>query len=290
MSEKKTNISVLILSGNEELNLPHSLANVVGWADRVWVVDSESGDRSQEIVREHGAGLAVHPWEGFAKQRNWGLEHLEWESGWVLILDADESLSDEAKRELEAIAARPVDEVEEAGFYINRLTYFMNRPLRHCGYFPNWNLRFFKRGRARYEERAVHEHLMVDGPTGRIGGKALMLHHDRRGVEVYIRKHVQYAMLEAGELFAALQEGGEGERAQLSGGANVRRWLKHNVLPWLPVPWLFRFVYMYVWKLGFLDGMTGFRFCLMIATYELFIRLRLVELKSYAADEGEAES
>lgn len=277
---------MLILSGNEELNLPHSLANVVGWADRVWVVDSESTDRSQDIARHHGANLAVHPWHGFAKQRNWGLDNLEWNTDWILILDADESLTEHAKQALHAIAARPTADVPEAAFYINRLTYFMNRPLRHCGYFPNWNLRFFKRGHARYEERAVHEHLIVDGPTARIDPKALMLHHDRRGVEVYIRKHVQYAMLEAGELFNAIHANQpRAQRAKLSGGANLRRWLKHNVLPWLPIPWLFRFLYMYFWKLGFLDGRTGFRFCLMIATYELFIRLRLVELKSYAEDE-----
>lgn len=286
-SAPAANIGVLIIAGDEERNIPHTLANVVGWAGQVFVVDSESRDRTPEIVRDAGATLVTHPWQGFARQRNWGLDSLDWTTEWVLILDADESLSPEAKRALEQIASKPAGQVSEAGFYINRLTWFMNKPLRHCGYFPNWNLRLVKHGSARYEERAVHEHLIVDGTTARIDAKALMLHHDRRGVGVYIDKHVKYAMLEASELFNALQVGEpEGDRAKLSGGANLRRWLKHNVLPWLPCPWLFRFLYMYIVKLGFLDGLTGLRFCLLIATYELFIRLRLIELKSYASEDA----
>lgn len=274
-------VGVLVIAGNEELNIGHTLANVVGWAGQVFVVDSQSRDRTPQIVRELGAELVTQPWLGFARQRNWGLDNLPWSTPWVLILDADETLTDAAKRAVEGIAAQPPDRVHESGFYINRLTYFMNRPLRHCGYFPNWNLRLVKRGRARYEERAVHEHLIVDGPTRQLDAQALMLHNDRRGVGVYIDKHVKYAMLEAGELHAALKRSApHGERAKLSGGANTRRWLKHHILPWLPFPWLFRFVYMYIFKLGFLDGRTGFRFCMLIATYELFIRLRLAELKA----------
>ncbi len=85
--------------------------------------------------------------------------------------------------------------MHENGFFINRLTYFLGRPIRHCGYFPSWNLRFFKRGKGFYEDREVHEHVVIEDPVGYV--QEPMLHDDRRGLEHYVAKHNRYSTLEA---------------------------------------------------------------------------------------------
>ncbi len=274
-------IDVMIITYNEALNLPHCLSGLQGWVNKIFVIDSGSTDGTVELARQAGAEVVHHDWPGYARQKNWGLDNLPFESPWVLILDADEVVTPELRRELERIAARPVDEVPENGFFLNRLTYFMDRPIRHCGFFPSWNLRLLKRGRGRYEDREVHEHVVIPDPVGYI--REPMLHWDRRGLEHYFAKHNRYSTLEARQLFRETFAGGS-----VSGEANVsddtrrRRWLKRHVLPRLPMPEAWRFFYIYVFRLGFLDGRAGFEFCKLIAVYDYLLVLKLRELKRRA--------
>jgi hypothetical protein len=186
--------------------------------------------------------------------------------------------------ELLAIAARPITSVPEAGFYVNRLTYFLGSAIRHCGYFPSYNLRFFKRGMARYEEREVHEHMIVDGPTSRL--VHLMNHEDRRGLEHLIAKHNRYSTLEAKEIVRRRRLSAEdrAKEPEIGGPTAFRRFIKNRVYAWLPAKWLWRFLFMYVARLGFLDGVTGFRFCLFISAYEMLIGLKMIELEQDAAE------
>ncbi len=277
---RRANIEVVIPTFNEELNLPHALASVCAWADAVYVVDSESTDRTRRIAEEFGARVVVRPWLGYARQKNWALENLPLEADWVFILDADESITPRLRDELMAIAMRPAESIAESGFYVNRLTYFLARAIRHCGYYPSYNLRFFKRGRARYEDRDVHEHMLVDGSTARLTHD--MLHEDRRGLEHFIAKHNRYSTLEARELMRGTPDNAAEAAGPLERGIAMRRWLKRKVLPHLPFSGLWRFFYMYVLRLGFLDGITGFRFCLLLATYDTLISLKLAELRSLA--------
>lgn len=281
------NVDVMILAFNEEANLPHALESVKGWARRVFVVDSGSTDATHDIARSFGAELVDRPWLGYSRQKNWALDNLPFESDWVLILDADESITPELQAEIRAVVDRPVDSVSEAGFYLNRLFYFLGKPIRHCGYFPSWNLRLFKRGKARYEDRSVHEHMIVDGSTGRLS--KLMLHEDRRGLEHFIAKHNRYSTLEARELLLGPRENAA-RSEQLERSLRLRRWLKYRVLPRLPFAGVWRFLYMYIVRLGFLDGLTGARFCQLLATYDTFISLKLAELRSRPNVEPSAPS
>ncbi len=278
-----SNIEVIIPTRDEETNLPFTLASVTGWADRVWVVDSESTDRTRQIARAAGAEVVVRPWLGYAKQKNWALDNLDLKADWIFILDADEVILPELREELMAIAARPVDEVNESAFNINRYFIFLGKRIRHCGYYPSWNVRFFKRGRARYEEREVHEHMLVDGETGACKGH--MEHWDRRGLEQYMAKHNHYSTLEAREILRQARTEDVTIDATLLGTAQQRRrWVKRHVYPRLPARWLFRFGWMYFGQLGFLDGLTGFRFCLFLSAYELLISLKTVELELEESD------
>ena len=274
----RSNITVVIPAFNEELNIGHALKSVASWADRVFVVDSESTDRTREIAAEHGATVVVQPWLGYARQKNWALANLPIETDWVFILDADESITPELRDELVRLATQPAGYVPEAGFYVNRLTFFLGAPIRHCGFYPSYNLRFFRRGKARYEEREVHEHMIVDGPTARLNN--LMLHEDRRGLEHLIAKHNRYSTLEAREVLRAESRRDSADLPQLERGIATRRWLKRNVLPKLPLTGFWRFIYMYLIRLGFLDGVAGLRFCAMLSIYDTMISLKIAELRS----------
>lgn len=285
---RRSNVEVIILTFNEAVNVPHALASVRGWADAVWVVDSGSTDGTREAVEAAGAAFVHRPWLGYAQQKNWALDNLPLEADWVFILDADEAASPELRDEMAAIASRPPGEVPIAGYYVNRLFYFLGKPIWHCGYYPSFNLRFFKRGRARYEEREVHEHMLVEGPTAQL--KGYMLHQDRRGLEHLIAKHNRYSTLEARELLRERRESENAAAQPLERGIALRRWLKRNVLPLLPFSGVFRFVYMYVIRLGFLDGLTGLRFCILLAIYDLLISLKLAELRSLGADRDPARA
>jgi len=277
VEQRTSNITVIIPAFNEELNLPHALESVMDWADDVFVVDSESTDRTRDIAQERGASVVVQSWLGYAAQKNWALDNLPIETDWVFILDSDESITPPLRDELLGIASQPIDMVPQAGFYVNRLTHFMGSAIRHAGFFPSYNLRFFKRGKARYEQREVHEHMVVDGVSGRL--RHLMHHEDRRGLEHFIAKHNRYSTLEAREI-SRDRHRAQGELAQsLERGIALRRWLKRRILPRLPFTGLWRFVYMYIIRLGFLDGAAGFRFCLVLSTYDFFISLKLTELR-----------
>jgi glycosyltransferase involved in cell wall biosynthesis len=271
------NIEIIIPVKNEEINLLFALASVVEWADKVWVVDSESTDKTCEIARNAGAEVVVQPWLGYAKQKNWALDNLDIKSNWVFFLDADEAILPELRDELLAVASKPIDEVKESAFNINRYFIFLGKRIRHCGYYPSWNVRFFKRGKARYEEREVHEHMVVDGVTGKLRGH--MEHWDRRGLELYMAKHNLYSTLEAKEILQQANTTDSTIDAKFFGTSQQRRrWIKRHIYPKLPARWVFRFLWMYFLRLGILDGMTGLRFCLFISSYELLISLKTVEL------------
>src|SRR5882724_1719164 len=121
----RSNLEVIIPVFNEEINLPHALRSVCDWADAVYVVDSGSTDGTRRIAEGFGARVIDRPWLGYAAQKNWALDNLPIQSEWVFFLDADELITPELRQEVLAITTRPADQVPQAGFYVNRLTYFL---------------------------------------------------------------------------------------------------------------------------------------------------------------------
>jgi acetyltransferase-like isoleucine patch superfamily enzyme/glycosyltransferase involved in cell wall biosynthesis len=277
-----TMVDVLIQTHNEELNLAHALKSVQGWVNRIFVVDSGSTDRTAEIAREYGATFVFHPWEGYARQKNWALDNLPFESPWVLILDADESITPSLREEIVPIISKPVDSVRTAGFYLNRTFIFLGQAIYHCGYFPSWNLRLFKHGLARYEDREVHEHMLVNGPTAYL--KNLMIHEDRRGLEHFVAKHNRYSTLEAQSIYRSKAKW-PGIKRLFSDRMARTRYLKDKVVPRLPAPWLFRFFYMYILRLGLLDRRGGWMLSNFIASYDLSVYAKYRELKRLGGKE-----
>lgn len=272
-----SNISILIPTLNEEKNLPHALASC-SFADQVFVLDSGSTDNSRQIAEQCNATFVAHAWEGYARQKNWGLNNLPFTTDWIFILDADEAITQPLQEELIALATGKV-QTDCAGYYINRYFVWEGKEIRHCGYYPSWNLRFFRKGMARYEERDVHEHMIVDGPVGYLKGE--MHHEDRRGRDYLWQKHLKYADLEAREMMKIVTgETTGGLKASFFGNwQERRRAIRERIWPYLPFRWAFRFLFMYVIKRGFMDGSAGLDMCLFMTRYEFEIAKKFKALR-----------
>jgi glycosyltransferase involved in cell wall biosynthesis len=273
-------LDVLILTRNEEDNLSHALASVAGLAAAVWVVDSHSTDRTASIADAAGARVVTHDFTGYPAQRNWALRNLPFTGDWVLVLDADETVSPELAAELPAaLAAAPPD---LAGFYLKRRFIFLGRWLRHGGYYPVWLLRVMRHRTARCEERAVDEHFVVEGRTARL--RHDLLHEDRRPLSRWVERHDQYATLAAETLARA------GERGAVAGRwtgtqAERKRWWYDRVYRRAPVGLraVAYFLYRYLLRGGFLDGREGFLYHLMQGLwYRALIDAKLLELRRRA--------
>ncbi len=275
-------LSAVILTYNEEANLPGCLASLRGLADEVVVVDSGSTDQTAEIARRYGARVVAHEFETQARQLNWALEHIPWQGNWVLRLDADERVSPELATELQV--SLPSVEADVTGYYLKRRVYFLGRWMRHGGYYPTWLLRVWRRGCARSDDRVMDEHMVL------LRGRVLYLRHDiveqnQKGLSAWVDRQNRYASREA----AAVLKGAAptGTPPSFFGPPEARRrWLKYRV--YLLVPrflraWLY-FVFRYVFQLGFLDGREGlifhflhgcwYRFLIDAKIYELQLRDR----------------
>ena len=226
-------LSVVLIALNEASNLPRTLQSV-SWAQEVIVVDSGSTDETVSLAKEVGAHVTVESWKGFAAQKNSAIDKASCD--WVLSLDADEELSPELASEIQALlSANP----SFNAYRIPRLNHFLGRPLRHGGYWPDPKLRLFKRGSARFAERAVHETMEFSGPTGQL--KNPILHHCYPTMEEYVEHMNRYSTLSAKMLI----ESGRAPRSLPS-------LIWHSILN--PAA---TFLYNYVFRLGFLDGTAG---------------------------------
>jgi len=264
-------IEILIPTFNEAAHIAESVTNALA-VGPVVVLDSCSTDGTQELARKAGARVVEHPWEGYAKQKNWGLDNLGFTADWVFILDADERITPELAEELRRVAT---SDTTITGFFVNRVVLFMGRAIRHGGLYPSWNLRFFRRGSCRYEDRAVHEHMVCRGPTDYLRGE--MLHIRRETISDYIGKHIGYADLESDEWIRARIGSGGGAEPQRMFKSHLRwrQWARRNLWPRMPGRPLMRFMYMYFVRLGFLDGKPGFHLACLMANYEYMIGMLL---------------
>jgi hypothetical protein len=159
--------------------------------------------------------------------------------------------------------------------------YFLGGTISHGGWYPNLRLLFFKHRLGRYESRIVHEHLVLRGSAGRLQHE--LLHHDRKGLHQYFERHNVYSTMETLETYTYF--GGRHSdsplRASVFGAApERRRLLKQWAYRYLPCRPLFKFVWSYFLKRGFLDGRAGFRYCILQSFYEYQVSLKLRELQS----------
>jgi len=274
----KVAVSVVIPVKNEAVNLPRCLA-AVAWADEIWVVDSKSADATCEIATTAGAKVVQFEFNGtWPKKKNWALENLSFANEWVLLLDADEVMPVGVGEEIRKVVS---ESGGHDGYWINRRFNFLGIWLRHA-YYPNWNLRLFRHKLGRFEklteaatdsgDMEVHEHVVVKGKTSRL--KSEMDHYAFPTVAAFMEKHNRYSNWEAHVAVEGMQNGTQLQHA----GPGARRSLRRLSLK-LPFRPLLRFLYVYIWQRGFLDGRAGYYFARLHATYELLCVTKTYELK-----------
>ena len=271
-------LAVIIMTYNEEPNIAQALASVCGWADDVFILDSYSNDRTLDIARQFGCQVVQNKFENFAKQRNFALDHLPIRCEWILFLDADEWLPVVLKEEISALI---INSPEENGFYLSWRLIWMGRWIKR-GYYPTWILRLFRYGKSHCEERAVNEHLIVEGKTGKLRND--FMHEDRKGISEWIAKHNVYATREAQELLNTRTTQGYREiDASLFGTqAQRKRWVRYKVWNKLPplIRPIFYFFYRYVLAGGFLDGRNAFIYHFLQALwFPMLIDIKYLEMK-----------
>lgn len=270
-------LSVLIPTRDEARNIADCLA-AVAFADERIVFDSHSTDETLPLARAAGARIVQREFDVFSRHKNWALDNIEFAHDWILIVDADERVTPELAAEI-AATIRATDAAD--GYYIARRNLFQGKWIRRAGMYPDWQLRLFRRGKARYEDRIVHEHMVVDGRAAFF--RHHFVHHDFKGIERYFERHNHYTSLESVEIHRMLNALPGSDRViagDLSAsGPQRRRAIKHFAYRHLPGRAFLMFLYMYVWKLGFLDGRIGFRYCMIRAFHEYQISLKLLELR-----------
>jgi glycosyltransferase involved in cell wall biosynthesis len=274
-------VSVIVPVRDEARNLPRCLESLADFGE-VYVIDSQSTDDTVAVAQAHGAKVIQFHYEGgWPKKRQWAMDTLPFAFDWILLLDADEVLTPELAEEIKSAIQDP----DIAGYYIALQMHFLGRRLRHSG----GNLRklsLFRKGMGRFECRLqdqdasmadmeVHEHVVVKGATAKLIHP--LIHYNVESLSRYILKHNEYSNWEARVL---LSEGGSEEmRADLFGTqAQRRRWLKRKLYRWPGSPVLL-FLYRYVFRLGFLDGMPGLIYCGFQAVQMFHSKAKIYELR-----------
>jgi glycosyltransferase involved in cell wall biosynthesis len=283
----KIPVSVIIPARNEEANLPACLTSLQR-ADEIFVVDSNSTDKSVEISESFGAKVVQFEFNGrWPKKKNWSLDNLPFRNEWILIVDCDERITPELWDEI----ALAIENSEHDGYYLNRRVFFLGKWIRHGGKYPDWNLRLFKHQAGRYEnlgtedirntgDNEVHEHVVIPGKVGYL--KSDMLHEDFRDMYHWLERHNRYSNWEARVYYNILNGKGDNGTigASLFGDAVQRKRFLKKIWVRLPFRPFLRFILFYIIYRGFLDGKAGYTYGRLLSQYEYQIGVKLYELSS----------
>ena len=260
MQTRTTKISTIILTFNEDKHIERCINSTKDIASEIFIVDSFSTDSTVKLAENLGAKVFQQKWmNNHAKQFNWGLENLPIKTEWILRLDADEYLRPELVSEIKE--KLPELDKDVAGVIFKRRVYFMNRWIKHGGYYPTYLLRLWRFGSGKYEERWMDEHVKLER------GKATTFANDfvddnLNNLTWWTNKHNNYATREAIDLLNIKYKflKSDSINAELSQQQDKRkRWVKENFYTYIPLflrPFLY-FIYRYIFRLGFLDGIPG---------------------------------
>lgn len=265
-------LSVVILTYDEEDNLPFCLESLSDLPCEIFVVDSGSKDATLELARQAGCQVFEHEFVNHAEQLNWALEKLPIRTPWVMRLDADEWLTADLIEELKVNLQTLPPQV--SALMMKRRVYFWGRWIRHGGYYPTWLLRVWRHGLAHCEARWMDEHMVVhDGEVRKLVHD--LVDENRKDLTFWTEKHNRYAASEVKDIL----ETPASEVDKLVGQARTRRWLKLKVYSRAPLflRAFFYWIYRYVFLLGFLDGTAGLIFHFMQGFWYRF----LVDAKLY---------
>lgn len=267
-------ISIYILTHNEEIDIAACIESAM-LSDDVIVVDSVSSDRTVEIASRYPVKVVQHPFESHGRQRTWMLRSVPAKYEWVYILEADERMTPELFQEcLQATKSQ-----EYIGYYVAERVMFMGTWIRRSTQYPRYQMRLFRKDKVWFSDYGHTEREVCDGKTSFL--KETYPHYTcSKGLSRWIEKHNRYSTDEAKETLRQLQQGRVSWSDLFFGKTEVekRRALKDLSLR-LPFRPLLRFIYMYFFLGGFLDGQAGFAWCTLQTFYEYLILLKVWELK-----------
>ncbi|MBI3862556.1 MAG: glycosyltransferase family 2 protein [Planctomycetia bacterium] len=266
-------LSVVVIARNEEQNIGRCLA-ALEWCDDVLVVDDFSDDHTRDVAESHGARVLQNKFRSFASQRNWALDAGGLRHGWVLMLDADEVMTEPLRRELETDLASV--SAGTAGFLMCRKTIFLDRWLRFSDGFPVWIMRLVRRDGPRFADAGHGEEPVpaVDGTLQKI--REPFLHYPfSKGLADWVNRHNRYSTLEADLEFHRASRVVFGDLFSFDRAA--RRKALRNVGRRLPFRPFWRFCFHYFAKAGFLDGRAGWQYAWLMSVYEGLIVLKVRE-------------
>lgn len=271
MKSEIRKFSILILTKDEEKNLPSCLESVA-WCDDVVVLDSLSGDRTQSVARECGVRVFERAFDDFGAQRNHALDRVEFKYPWVFHLDADERFNDALREECERVIGRD----EHSAYFVPNRIIFLGKWIRRATQYPHPQVRLLKVGEVRFA-KAGHGQREDMAKRG-VGHIHTPYDHYNfsKGITDWVAKHNRYSDEEARES-AALTSGPVPVADLFRGGMVGRRAMK-RLHARLPGRWLAKFLYLYVVKRGFLDGYPGFAYCVLQGFYDFLIAVKIQEI------------
>ncbi|HMQ50294.1 MAG TPA: glycosyltransferase family 2 protein [Saprospiraceae bacterium] len=253
-------VSILILTYNEEANLPGCLDSLEGINASIFVVDSFSTDATLQILDERKIRFIQHPFENYSAQRNWAQQANPYNTEWVFHLDAGERLTSELAAWLTSFDPS-VQDVD--GYMFSRKTMFFDQWIKYGGHYPNYHLRLFRVTKGRCEDKVYDQHFVLDGVAETIPAGIDIIDTVTDNLRDFTIGHAKWAVFEAMEAVQKMQKNKGEVQPNLRGNPiEKRRWLKNNVFMRAPLFWrsFLYFVYRYFFKLGFLDGRKGLIF------------------------------
>jgi glycosyltransferase involved in cell wall biosynthesis len=271
-------ISVIILTHNEETNIARCLDSV-SWSDDILVVDSFSEDRTVEISKRRGARVIQRAFEDFSSQRNFASEQGNLKHEWVLHLDADEVVTPELRAELPGAMLGDKD-----AYRVSSKLMFCGKFLRHAGLFPWYQVRFGRKQLLRFKQVGHGQRETLE--PSRIGTlKSSLLHFNfSKGLSDWIERHNRYSTAEAQQNVYGYADGDVPILDVLSAETDGRRRAAKKIFRRLPCRATIRFIYMYLFRGGVLDGKAGFTYCRLLAWYEWLIVVKEREIRAHARD------
>ena len=252
------NLSVIILTQNEQDNITMALDTVVPWAAATYVIDSFSTDRTVAIAKARGVRVFTHRFTHWAEQRNWALDNLPTSTDWVFFLDADERVPQETRQEIAATIASCGPEV--AGLRVRFDYRFLGRSIRRS-FDSHAVVRIVRHRRARWSAEGAREYCSTDGEVMDLG--CPVVHEDQKGLSRWIEKQRCNAVREALEMIEAERDGRDASRSPPE--RRIRAWLRRHVYRRMPLfvrPFAY-FLYRYIFRLAFLEGRAGFVYAVL---------------------------
>jgi glycosyltransferase involved in cell wall biosynthesis len=284
-------ITGIILTYNEEIHIERCINSLKKINSKILVVDSYSTDNTVRIAQKLGATVVQHNFINHASQINWAVQELGIDNEWIMRLDADEYLESDLQTEL--ISLLPIIPNNVDGLYINRKVFFYGKWIRYGGFYPHTLMRIWRNGKGKVEQRWMDEHVVLKPDSQTITVKGHLVDDNHKGITFWIDKHNRYASREAVELLNLKYPLFHKDLSLTSFDdpqAKGKRKLKENIYAKLPIGIrsLMYFVYRYIVKAGFLDGIRGLLWHFLQGFwYRLLVDIKIKEIEDRSGGDVE---